>query len=98
MSQLLVASTAEEMATAQSDLIGVAKTKIALAIDEAKQAHDMVEQMVAARMSPAIAKTMHRRATSRVTYLTKIRDALEAGYVMMPDLTGDIFAVRVDRK
>ncbi len=96
--RVLVASTPAEMSTLQHSLIQEMQTKIDAAMVEAQAAHDMKEQMLAARLSPAKAKIVHRRATARVGFLTKCHAALQAGYFMMPDMPGDVVAVRLGRE
>lgn len=98
MTELLIASDPQELVDAQRSLIVSVDAKIQLAIKYARESHDMVETMKAARLSIATAKAMHKRATSRVVYLKNIKAALEAGYVMMPDIDGEIIAIRSDRK
>ncbi|MGE0289361.1 MAG: hypothetical protein AB7I42_23985 [Bradyrhizobium sp.] len=97
MSTLLIASDPTELVTAQNALIADVDAKRTAAIEEATAAHDMVESAKRGNISVAAAKTVHRRASSRVGYLTKIGQALRAGFVMMPDMPGDVVAVRVDR-
>lgn len=97
MSELLIASDPQELLQSQHKLIDEVGRKIELAKHEAKSSHDMMIQMREARLNVHEAKRLHTRATSRVTYLIKIKSALEAGYLMMPDMEGDIIAVRSNR-
>lgn len=94
---LVIASDPAEMIAGQKFLIQSIESKRLAAIEDAKSAHDAKESMIAARLDVVAARCLHRRATARVVYLTKIETALRAGYVMMPDMPGDIVAVRVDR-
>lgn len=94
---LIVASDAKELAAGQHSLIADIGGKIEAAKDEAKAAHDMVVQLREVRLGSAQAKRLHRRATARVGYLVKIKQALEAGYVMMPDMPAELVAVRTAR-
>lgn len=92
--RLLVAGSAEALAAAQRSLIEQTGHKIVLAIDEARLAAQMVDEMSRANLAPTAAKALHKRATERVTFLVKVKDALEAGYCMMPDMPGRVIAVR----
>jgi hypothetical protein len=94
---LILASDPKELLSAQTALIADVEAKREAAIEEARAAHDMELSAISANLSVAAAKRIHRRATARVGYLTKVGQALQAGYVMMPDMPGDIVAVRVNR-
>ncbi|MCC6322998.1 MAG: hypothetical protein IT438_16360 [Phycisphaerales bacterium] len=97
MDQLLVASDVVELAENQRHLIASMEAKLAAAKTEARAAHDVMSTMTNARLDRGQAGRLHRRATARVTYLTKIVSVLKAGYCMMPDMPGDIVAVRHSR-
>lgn len=97
MSDIIIASDPKELVQAQRRMIVDIELKIGAAKVEAQQARDMHEQLQQVRLSPASAKALHRRATARVSFLTKVKSALERGYCMMPDLPGTIIGVRVDR-
>lgn len=74
------------------------EAKLEAAKEEARTTKNMADQMLSSRISPSSRlKALQRRATDRVTYLVKCRDALRAGYVMMPDMPGDVVAVRTNR-
>jgi hypothetical protein len=94
---LLIASDPQQLVAAQHALIGEMQTKIEAALGEARDAKEMRQKMLAAGLNPSQAKSIHGRATARVVYLTKIKDALQAGYVLMPDMPGEVIAVRTDR-
>ena len=96
-SSLLVAADPAALANAQHRMIEDVAHKIELAKIEATEAKLMAETMTVARLGSAQAKAMHKRATSRVGYLVKIKQALEAGYCMMPDMEGPTIAVRLDQ-
>lgn len=91
---LLVASDPHELAQAQHRMIAELGAKIDRAKEEARLAAQTKDAMVAARLSPKQAVVMHAKATARVTYLVKIKQALEAGYCMVPDMEGTVIAVR----
>lgn len=96
-SSLLVAADPAALVNAQHRMIEDVAHKIELAKIEATEAKLMAETMTAARLGSAQAKALHKRATSRVGYLVKIKQALEAGYCMMPDMEGTTIAVRLDQ-
>lgn len=97
-STLVIASDPKELAAGQHRLIDQMSGKIEAAVVEAQEAKGMVAQMQTAGLNASSARRMHRRATARVTFLTKVRSALAAGYVMMPDMPGDVVAVRTDKE
>lgn len=97
MSQLSIAANPEELAKAHRSLIEQMGNKIVAAKEEAGSAKIMADQMIGAGLSAKTAKAIHKRSTDRVTYLVKCKQALEHGYVMMPDMPGEVVAVRTNR-
>lgn len=98
MNELLIADNPADMAKAQHSLIASTKNKVAEAIQDATDAKLMRDQMRTAKMNDLPAARLHEKATERVCFLTKVQAALEAGYLMMPDMPGEVLAVRTDKE
>jgi hypothetical protein len=93
---LLIASDPHELLREQHRLIASVECKRTQALAEARDAEKMVDQMMTARMDWKPAARLQDRATDRVRFLTKVKSALEAGYVMMPDMPGEVLAIRTE--
>lgn len=98
---IVVAKNAEEMGEAQKKLIAWAdaKTKeVAIEVEEAKKNLEVFKEKKW-RTEPL--KRVVQKAEKMHTYYTKVKAALEAGYVIipnMPDFAFDVFAVRTTKK
>ncbi len=91
------AATPNEMAQSQDALIAWAKRKIAICDAEAKELRESYEM---ARIRKWKSDTLKRHAAladKRTDFYRKMRAALEAGYIIVPDFPVSVFAVRTDR-
>jgi hypothetical protein len=77
-------------------IAAIEKKKLA-AINESQDLKHAVTLAREANLSVVSVVRAHKAATSRVTYLSKLEAALRSGYVMMPDMPGDVIAVRINR-
>lgn len=94
---VVIASDPQELADGQAATIEVMKRKEAEAEAEVQQAEMLVESCMRANIGTASATRALKRAESRHLYLTKVRQALEEGYVIVPNFPGRTIAVRVKR-
>lgn len=94
---IIVASNPAELVEAQHQMIHQIEMKLNKAIDDARQAKELHEMAVVSKFNVTAMKRMHKVATSRVTYLTKTLQALQLGYLMMPDMEGEVIAIRTTR-
>jgi len=94
---VVVAETREEMADAQRSLVGWIQPKIAQMAQDVAEAQANVDLATTRKWSTVAFKKALVRAQGRLTYYQKIGAALEAGYVIMPDLPGVTIAVRTSQ-
>ena len=92
---LVVAKDPHELVAAQHLLIEQVERKKAAAIDAAREQKHVLDQLVAAGLDPSAAKRRHRSATRLVVYYDKAVEALRAGYVLVPDMPAESFAIRI---
>ena len=95
MGTILVATNANELAESQRTLIEKFEAAKQTAIAEAAETKDACERAITAGMSRSQMTNLMRRASARVGYLSRCLAALKSGYAMMPDMPGQLFAVRV---
>src|SRR5207237_810264 len=93
----LVARNPQEMANAQADLrrwlsAKVTETKNELA--DVRHAHEVAKQN---NWSASVLGRQVERAQDRLTFYTKVLEAVEAGYTIIPNFPIDLFAVRIER-
>lgn len=96
MNELIVGGDPQELHQGHLALMEQIDHKIIVAKADAKSAAEMKDQMLAAKMDVAAANKLHKRATERVGYLIRVKSALAEGYFMLPDMPGEIIAVRTD--
>lgn len=88
------ARTPDEMVAAQASLVAWADAKITRERADEKELGDNYRLAVERKWKHSTLKRHWERAKERVTFWEKTRDALAAGYCMVPDLPVDVFAVR----
>jgi len=91
------ATTADEMAEAQSALIRWAQAKVADIRSERDEANECYERAVRSKWKSDPLKRMAERAEKRLTFYEKILAALQAGYTIIPNFPVTAFAIRTDR-
>lgn len=94
----LVALTPQEMGPAQADLASWLNEKIKALEQESKE---LDEHMLIARANgwklTSLTANINRTAR-RITYYDKVKQAVEAGYLVVPNFPVTLMAVRVDRE
>lgn len=93
---VVVASDPNELVAAQHSLIEHVDRLIAETKGELGDGEKVIEQADKAGIKAPLAALM-KRHESRILYLSKVRAALEAGYVMVPNFPGETMAIRVKR-
>jgi len=91
---MVFARTPEEMARAQNALISAASRKLAKANEELVLAQQNFEEAKIAKIRTTGWRREIRKHEKEVKFYTKVHDALEAGYFIVPDFPLDIIAVR----
>jgi len=94
---VVVAKTREEMETAQHDLISWVDPKIAALERDVVEAETNLGVAKKSKWATASFRKTLKIAKDRVSYYQRIRAALLAGYVIMPDLPGATVAVRTSQ-
>lgn len=94
----LIAHSREQMAAAQTKLISWAQKKSDEYKAEAADASNAAVIALAAGFATAPFHRTHRKAMRLGQYYDKIKAALEAGYVLIPEFPVDVFAVRTKKK
>jgi hypothetical protein len=95
---LIIASQPAELAEGQAALIERMKGLEIEAQTDLNEANILVERCEKAHLGTDRPKRFVKRAQSRLLYLSKMREALESGYVIMPNFPGTTIAVRVKKK
>jgi hypothetical protein len=93
-SGIVIAHNPAEMKTARTKLTAWAADKEAAAQAELDDIAACLEVAERNKQRTSTLKRLRLRATRRLEYFEKIRLALDAGYVIVPDMGGDIFAIR----
>jgi hypothetical protein len=94
---LVIASQPQELADGQSALIARVKEKEIEAQTDLSEAEILIDRCQKAHLGIERPKRFKKRAESRLLYLSKMREALESGYVIMPNFPGTTIAVRVKK-
>ena len=94
---VVVAKTREEMETAQRSLVGWIEPKIQGLEQEVVEAQTNLDTATKRKWATTSFKKALTVAVGRVAYYQRIRSALLAGYVIMPDMPGITIAVRTSQ-
>lgn len=94
---VVVAKTREEMETAQRSLVGWIEPKIQGLEQDVLEAQTNLDTATKRKWATAPFRKALTVAVSRVAYYQRIRSALLAGYVIMPDMPGVTIAVRTSQ-
>lgn len=94
---VVIASDPNELAAAQHATIEKVAEKIRMAEIELRQAKVTVEAGSRAGINIGPVKRLVKKAEDRLTYLQKVKDALNEGCVIVPNFPGETVAVRVKR-
>lgn len=92
---VVIASHPQELAEGQVAVIQKVKEKELEAQDDLASAEHLLTVCKESGLNIPHAERGVRRAKQRVIYLDKVRQALEAGYVLVPNFPGDTIAIRV---
>lgn len=96
--ETIVALTPAEMPLAQTSLIGWCDRKVAALESEAKDLDEHHAIAVANGWKLAAVVRQRSLARRRIIYYQKMKAAVEAGYLIVPNMPVDVFAVRVQRQ
>lgn len=94
---IVIASDPSQMASASNALIANMDQKIAESQRELSETETMISDARMAKIDDGAAVRLRRKIQGELDYFGKIRDALVAGYVIVPNFPGDCVAIRVQR-
>lgn len=95
---VVIADNPTEMVDAQHATIGAVSAKLTRAEHDLADANETLKHLTDANMATTAAERIVKRAESRVQFLAKAKQALEAGYVIVPEMPCDVVAIRVKRR
>lgn len=95
--RVLTALTPAEMIPAQAELIGWCDRKIRALNDEQDDFELHHKLAIENGWKTSVVESSLNRTARRITYYEKMRAALAAGYLLVPNMPIDVLAVRVDR-
>ena len=95
--RVLTALTPAEMVPAQAELIGWCDGKIRALADERDELEIHHRLATENGWKTSVVESSLGRTRRRITYYEKMRAALQAGYLLVPNMPIDVLAVRVDR-
>jgi hypothetical protein len=90
----LTALLPDQMMEAQSNLISWCDRKISSVEAEVTELAASIEHARKSKWSLKTLKSQHSKAVKRVTFFVKMREALKAGYYIVPNFPVQIFAIR----
>lgn len=93
----IVALTPAEMVPAQSELVAWCDRKLRALSDEADELQLHQKLAVENGWKASVVTATLNRTARRMTYYGKMKAALDAGYLLVPNMPIDVLAVRVDR-
>lgn len=92
----VVALTPAEMVPAQASLVAWCGRKIQALSDEAEELELHHTLAVENGWKTSVVTAALNRIGKRILYYTKMRDALQAGYLLVPNMPVEVLAVRVN--
>lgn len=95
---LLTAVVPDQMMVAQQQLIVWCDKKIASVVAEVNELTEAIEYAKASKWSTKVLKNQHGRAEKRVIFFEKMREALKAGYYIVPNFPIELFAIRTNKR
>ncbi len=95
---VVIAANPQELVDAQNATIAEVQKKLIECTDDVAHGENLVNQCTEAGINGNSAKRLLARAKSRKLFLEKTISALEAGYVIMPNMPSRTIAVRVKRE
>lgn len=98
MNTQIIALNPSELGVAQSSLIGWCEKKIAEWDVDLKLHTEALEHAVANKWKVEGHRKAVNKAAGKIKFYDKIKAAIEAGYILVPNFPLDIFAIRTNRK
>lgn len=93
----LIALSPTDLAPAQQSLIQWCDQRISHWISERREAHEAYEHAVSHKWRAEPFKRLMKKADRRIGFYRKIRTAIEAGYLIVPNFPMQIFAIRTGK-
>jgi hypothetical protein len=94
----LTATLPNEMIIAQQQLITWCDGKIQVTTTESVELRESYEHAKEMKWKYTALQTQYNRAIKRISYYEKIKEALLAGYYIVPNFDVEIFAIRTKRE
>jgi hypothetical protein len=98
MNTQIIALNPSELGVAQSSLIGWCEKKIAEWDVDLKLHTEALEYAIANKWNVEGHRKAVNKAAGKIKFYHKIKAAIEAGYILVPNFPLDIFAIRTNRK
>lgn len=95
---IVIADNPQDMVGAQHELIGWAEQKIECCNAHVADCEEVVSALEKTNLKPDAAKRLLSKARKQVDFYTKTKQALEAGYLIVPNLPSETVAIRVSRE
>jgi hypothetical protein len=92
----LIQTPHAEMAGPQADLMKFVRTKLASCISQRREQEFAIEDARKHKWNISPMQTVVRRTIKMIQYYEKVLAALSAGYVVMPPIDCEVFAVRIN--
>lgn len=96
--RVLAALSASEMEQTQQQLATFCRSKIHALITEYRETESCLHRAKAAGWKFSTFENAMRRAKKAIVYYIKIRAAVRAGYVIVPNFDAEVMAVRTDSR
>lgn len=87
-----------EMSKAQEALVAWAETKVKLLKKELKEVNENLQIATKRKWKKEPWERQVTKAAKKLTFYEKVEAALKAGYVIVPDMNVELFAIRTTRK
>lgn len=94
----LTATQPIEMLNAQQHLIVWCDLKIASLVSQAAELHEATEHAKLMKWKSSTLERQHDRCVRRISYYSKVKAALLAGYYIIPNFPITLFAIRTHKK
>lgn len=94
----LTALLPDQMMVAQEQLIEWCQRKIFSIEAEVTELKESIEHATASKWSTRTLKNQQAKAEKRMLFFDKMKEALKAGYYIVPNFPVDLFAIRTNRE
>jgi len=93
----LLASSRDELNAAHSDMLAWCDQKIAQMQQELKEANNLYDAAVQHKWKASPFKSQMARCVRIITFYNKVKQAVQAGFYIVPNFPMDVFAIRTTK-